>query len=121
MTGFANTNVALLYVSAGTELNANGERKPRRRAKSTVVGLEITCGELFWPFRVMELRVSRKLTTENKGPSSPVTNTLAGCVPDEMEFEELAPQPTSTTVASRAAALNAKIFFMASSRERDRK
>jgi hypothetical protein len=88
-----------------------------RRAKSTVVGVETTCGELLWPFSVMELMVTSNPTTEGKGASSLVTNTWPDCCdcPGGVEFEELDPQPTSMKVASRAAAVNAKNLFMPSS------
>ena len=82
-------------------------------------GVETTCGELFWPFRVMELMVISRPTTEGRGASSPVTNTLPACCDCAggvvVEVEELDSQPTSVMVASNTKAKHAKSLFMPTS------
>jgi hypothetical protein len=59
--------------------------------------------------------VRRRPTTEGKGASSPVTNTLPDCDCPGLEFEEVDPQPTSIMVANRVVAVNATNLFMPSS------
>src|ERR1700683_4494556 len=75
MTGSDIAKVALAYVSAGTVLKESGARKPNRRAKSTVLGVDSTCGEPLLPFRVIEVIVTSKPTTDASGAPSPVTKT----------------------------------------------
>src|SRR5271167_614331 len=88
-----------------------------RRAKSTVVGVETTSGELLTPFRVMELMVTSKPTTEGRGASSPVTKTLPGCAPVVRVFE--LPEQPSAMAASSAAKVKARNLFIANSRVRN--
>jgi hypothetical protein len=80
-------------------LNASGDRRPSKRAKSTVVAADRTCGVPLVPFKVIELMVRSKPTTEANGASSPVTNTLAVCgfvVDVEVEEAELEDDPQLT-------------------------
>src|SRR5271170_5842733 len=113
ITGLDNENVALVYVPAATLLKASGDRRPRRRAKSTVVGVVKTCAEvLLLPFKVIELMVTSKPTTEASGASSPVTNTFAGC--DDKEALDPALQPTPS-IESEIKSVIPKSLFMANS------
>ena len=93
MTGLDSTNVAWVYVSAGTAPTARGSRSPTRRAKSTVMGDYTSCGELLAPVSVIELMLRLRLTTDGSGASSPVTKTAPACG----FVERVAPPPPQPT------------------------
>src|SRR5580698_52144 len=99
--------VALLYVSAGTALKPSKERRPTKRAKSTLVGAVNTCGVLLAPFRVIVFKVMLNDSTEGTGASSPVTKTADGLVPPPPN--PLFDPPPHATKVSAASASNTEI------------
>jgi len=76
-----------------------------------------TCGDPLVPFKVIELMVTSKPTTEANGASSPVTNTDAGCEDgdvggvDEVD-DELQPTPSIRRAKDRVIP---RIRFIANS------
>jgi hypothetical protein len=66
------------------------------------VAVDNTCGAPLLPFRVIELMVTSKPTTEASGASSPVTNTADDCedgdvADDEFDDPQLAPSMESAS------------------------
>src|SRR5262249_26371923 len=66
--------VRLLYVPAGTVLNPSRVRRPRSRAKSTVVGAG---NSSVVPSSLRLVKVTLNESTDGRGASPPVTKTLA--------------------------------------------
>ena len=102
--------MALLYVSAGTELNASGERSPTAARSQRWWPWIRPAANCCLPFSVMELIVTLKPTTEASGASSPVTNTAAGCE-EELEDEVDVPLPTCPQHGEREQKYSPKQSF----------
>src|SRR5208282_2309202 len=85
ITGFATTICATVYVPGGTDCNPSIVRSPRKRAKSTVVGvLSTVCAPVTVPLlmpvpSVMLSIVTRNDSTDGMGESWPVTTTILFC------------------------------------------
>jgi hypothetical protein len=71
------------------------------------VAVDKTCGELLLPFRVIELIVTSKPTTEASGASSPVTNTDADCEDGDVAVDDFDAEPQ--LAANRQSATKSEI------------
>jgi hypothetical protein len=106
----SKVKVALVYVPAGTVLNPSRERSPISRPKSTAVGVESTCTEVELLLSVMLLMVMLNATTEGKGASSPVTNTVELPDPDVVD-EVPPPHPINVSAVSARTTAITDLFI----------